>query len=524
MKNGKSRATRAREKKKRGKEHGPDLPGGKSTVISPDTLPCEPEQSGPKCSFRHWKTALGVILVFGLFLRGVFVFQALSIPFFHDLVLDSQQYESVARALAGHDGDLADLAFMNPLYPYFLAVIDVVLGPGRTRVLVLQTVLDALTALWIYLVATVFFDRRVALTAALGYSMYGLAVIYSGVLLAESLVVFLLMGAVAALVRGLSAGNAVFLVLAGALYGAATLGRPNLIIALVMAASGGLVYCLRDRSTLPALAPTVAWVILGLSIPLLSSSVGNYRTTGSLSPFSANGGINFFLGNNPEADGMFRTPDNIAGGPVDIVESAVRIVSVESGHSLSPSQSSVYWFRRGLDWVVSNPGDAAALYLRKLMYLISARETPLNLEFSRTRTQIPILHFAFLGFGLVAPFALVGAVLIILEMRRAIPLAAFVTAYGLSLLPFFGSARFRIPMVPFLLILGAVGVVRLIDLVRERNYSAAGAVAVGVLLSAVLVNAGTPEGENPAHESIFLYNLGNRYREMGMPEEAENSY
>jgi Tfp pilus assembly protein PilF len=83
------------------------------------------------------------------------------------------------------------------------------------------------------------------------------------------------------------------------------------------------------------------------------------------------------------------------------------------------------------------------------------------------------LNKLIIGFSMIAPLALVGMIAGI-RRRSSSPefrlYVGFVIVYMVSLIPFFITARYRLPVVPFLIIFAALGVRELVEQVRSRRF------------------------------------------------------
>ena len=122
---------------------------------------------------------------------------------------------------------------------------------------------------------------------------------------------------------------------------------------------------------------------------------------------ASQGGINFFIGNHPAADGTTAYVPGIGSGLTSTHEAPARAASQEAGRPLRPSEVSAHWFRKGLAFWRERPGDALALYARKVGLVWNRRELPNTLDqefFGPLHSwlfRLPILP----GFALVAPIA-----------------------------------------------------------------------------------------------------------------------
>src|SRR6185437_11775358 len=123
-------------------------------------------------------------------------------------------------------------------------------------------------------------------------------------------------------------------------------------------------------------------------------------------------------------------------------------------------------------------GSALRTDLRKLAWTFNAQELPNAADISWQRSQSWLLRLPLFGFGVLLPLALVGAFALRRDRRALILLAPIIVTLAICI-AFFTNARFRLEMVPALLILAGVGVARALEN-RERIATIV-ALAVGVL-------------------------------------------
>ncbi|HYQ95838.1 MAG TPA: tetratricopeptide repeat protein, partial [Candidatus Eisenbacteria bacterium] len=168
----------------------------------------------------------------------------------------------------------------------------------------------------------------------------------------------------------------------------------------------------------------------------------------------------------------------------------------------------------------SDPLGFARLQLKKLYLLLAGNEIPRNQEIYPAREYSPMLRLLLwkvpglaFPFGLLMPLGLVGMAVC---WRRAPLLAAILVAYGAAVLAFFITARYRMPLVPFLLVFAAAGVRWFI---REARAPARAAAVAGVVSLFLLGNLG--QGSMPKTMNADAeYSLGVRFAVKGRGEEA----
>jgi hypothetical protein len=195
----------------------------------------EPASRGP----RRLQIAVIFIGLFAISLgtQLVYLGQIEDNVFYREPELDSKNYHLKAlEILEGREEDEGVLTY-NPLYPLVLSILYRFMDePDLHVVRLFQAVIGALNVMLILAVGTRTFSFRVGALAAVAALFYSPLLFFNGELIQTSWVVFFLLLSFAVvplkpggtpLVRGLR------YLLSGLLFGAALLGRPNMIPFLV---------------------------------------------------------------------------------------------------------------------------------------------------------------------------------------------------------------------------------------------------------------------------------------------------
>ena len=352
--------------------------------------------------------------------------------------------------------------FVSPLYIYFMAAIIRLTG-SFTAVRIVQAVFGAGAVLLVYASARLWFSDRAGWCAAALCAAAGIFTFYEALLIQAALDPFLIAAALAALALALKREGARWYGTAGLAFGVATLNRPNVLAAGVVVAAA-LLAARRRR----------AWVFaLGMAIALAPVTIRNGIIAGDWSPLPSQGGLNFYIGNNPAATGVYGPVagirPSIEGQQID----ARAVASRNLGHPVGDRAASSYFFTRGLSWIGHSPGRATALYLRKLWYMVNGAHIFLNYSypFFAYDTHTLLMPLA-VGGWLLIPLGLVGlASRASGETKWQFAIwASFVPVYLIATAAFFVADRYRLP----LLVPLAVGAGGLLDRCIGRDDSPVG--------------------------------------------------
>ena len=150
--------------------------------------------------FKHRNIFIpAAVFIVALTVRLVYCSQIISTPLMHGMAADSGKYEQIALEMLQGVFTNNDILLFNPLYPSFLAAIYRVADHHNEAVIFIQALLDAISSIFIYYCTRIFFNRQAALIASAGYAFYGLAIFYTGLLLAPTLIIFFLLSSTALL-------------------------------------------------------------------------------------------------------------------------------------------------------------------------------------------------------------------------------------------------------------------------------------------------------------------------------------
>jgi tetratricopeptide (TPR) repeat protein len=357
--------------------------------------------------------------------------------------LDSQYYLQLAQRVAAGDLLLAPgLYFVSPLYIYFLAALLIAGGGSLVFVKVVQIALGTAACALVWVAAREWFSTRAAWLALILYALAGFFTFYEILILQAALDPFLSALDLALLAVALRRGGWQWTVLAGFALGVHILNRPNM---LLVAAGLACVMLIRAGTR-----RTVPLFVAGLAIALVPVSLRNAVAAGTFSPTPSHGGLNFYIGNNPEADGTYHRVPGITPNIAGQAEDARRVAERAEGRRLTDGEVSSFFTRRAIAWWRHEPAAASRLFVRKLAYTLNRSWLTLNYSYPFYRDESPALGWLWVGPLLLLPLGLVGLFSHAIAGRAAPDRfwawAAFVPLTILSIAIFFVASRYRIPL------------------------------------------------------------------------------
>ncbi len=472
------------------------------------------------------RTLLLAIVAVALAVRVAALHFASQLPLFTHLRLDNLYYHEAARRIAAGDLLLGrEVVHMSPGYTAFLAAIYAVAGEGPWPWRLVQTALGlASVALIARATTTLLRSPRWGLFAAALAALYGPFVFYEQQMLAESLSTFLhaaLLSVTLSKMRALDDERPSLrgFIAVGALLGMNALVRPN---ALVLAAPIVLAIAWTRPLSKPRLRAAGVTLVAAACV-IAPVTLRNALVAGEAVLLTDSGGLNFYLGNGPGAEGTFRIPDDVPGSHSAQTQfQAFHAVAERvEGRAMSAREVDRFWYARTLSHALGHPWWWARLLVEKAWLFWNAREIPNNEDYTFQRALNPALGAPLVQFWQLAPLALLGTLSWLLRRRREGALVAGVNVAEMaSLVAFFVVARYRLPAVPGLLI-AATGLASQIASrwrVRDRRALAITSLALLAALPVVL----WPKVPMPLDDEWFKH--GFAYHRQGRLTGAEDAY
>ncbi|MGB8294135.1 MAG: tetratricopeptide repeat protein [Polyangia bacterium] len=444
------------------------------------------------------RRTLGLLFGLVLVLRLAHVLAMGASPYFDNPVIDAGTYEELATSIAAGRGHPEAVFWHPPGYPYFLGGIWWLVGKSFLWPRLVQALLGALTVVLTAWIGARVFGPRVGLGTGLVAAGYGMLIYFDGELLPPTLAIFLLLLAVAIAIACRDRPRRWHWLAAGAVGGlAATAVATLLVVPLVIAG-----FARRQAG----------WVLLGTALVLAPVTLRNGVRGHEFVLISANGGVNFWIGNNPQYQKMVDLRPDL--GWKRLVQEPGRA----GVHGLA--NSSRYFARKAWTWAAHNPSAFARLQLHKLRLFVGGDEIYRNQAIYPARMDSPVLRLLLwkipglaFPFGLLLPLSALG---LWVGARRAPLLAALVAALSLSAVGFFITARYRVVVVPFLLIFAGQAVAWLAGQSSWRPRLIAAAAVAGLSLVANLGQGRMESRMNADAE----YSLGVRLGEKGQIKRA----
>jgi tetratricopeptide (TPR) repeat protein len=479
------------------------------------------DHSSPATRSQPKTTALwfGAIFLLALLLRLIYLFQINAIPLFYHLAGDGRTYHEWAQHIAAGDWLGQGVFYQAPLYPYFLALLLSLVGDNLWLVRLWQIVLGSLCCALLCRVGEKLFSRPVGVAAGVLLAVYAPAIFFDA-LIEKSILDLCLLCLLLFLLINVDSSKALAKWLGtGAVLALLGLSREN---ALILIPVIGLWLWFNGADQPRAVrARRLGIFLAGLLIVLLPVGLRNLLVGGEFKLTTSQLGANFFIGNNPVADGRYGSITNLIGESQLEGPDAKRLAERALGRELGAGEVSDYWLRRAFAYIGAEPLQWLRLLLSKWCLVWQRREIEDSDDFYIYQDWSWLLAVLarFSHFGVLAPLAAVGVILTLRQWRRLWLLYGMVLALALSVALFYVFGRYRFPLVPLLALFASAGLVELARACQRRAWGKLLSATAALISLGILVN--WPE-HNTAGAAGYN-NLANAYAKQGKLAQAIKS-
>jgi Tfp pilus assembly protein PilF/4-amino-4-deoxy-L-arabinose transferase-like glycosyltransferase len=448
-----------------------------------------------------------IIFIFALSLGLRFCYLSImsQSPFFTHPSVDALYHDVWAQAIASGEilGD--KIFFRAPLYPYWLGAIYTIFGHNYFIPCLVQHTVGAFVVLIVYFLSRRVFNKSTAVIASLFISCYGVIIYFENKLLFDSLLVFLSLSFVAILYWTKISPSKYRWFLTGLILGLVCITRPIFLPYIFIIIVYQLIVYLRFLGIRTTLMFIFAFCI-GVSILILPVTLRNYFVGNDFVLIASQGGINFYIGNNPSANGYSSFVPEVGGETWENREVEF-IAKKEIGLSAKPSDISNYWYSRGWKFIRSQPKEFLQLTFKKMYLFWNKLEIPNNQSFYSSWLYSSFLRWLPFGFWLIGPLGLLG-MFIAWQSNRGRFMVVVVLFYMFIVILFFVCDRFRLPVVPLLCIFSGYAIVCIYEKIKFNLYKSVFIYGIAFILLTALSNSNI-YNLNVDNEARDLFCLGN---------------
>ncbi|MCH8902421.1 MAG: glycosyltransferase family 39 protein [Bacteroidetes bacterium] len=406
-----------------------------------------------------------------------------------------------------------DPYFHPPGYSYFVAYVMYFLNDSNATIKIVQIIMDVINTLLLFILARLLFNIRVAFFSAFIYAAYIRIIQFSVEILPPIMMIFLgflsLICFIFYLRREKPTKKATYWLIASSVFlGLNIVTLPNYVFFLPIM---GLVILSLTELKLAYRFKHI--LILGLiaSTPVIITAMRNASVSDDTILISRNGGINLYIGNNLDVKKSI-------GARPGIEWQTMLMYPYENERVVSFNEQDKFWYREVGNYIQENPGHWIGLMLKKSVLFFNGFEFPRNFDlafFARYSfiTKLPVFKL-----HTILPLALAGLGLILIRFRKEqnlrekLLVIGILFSYALSIIIFFISARYRLPIIPILVMFSSFILVYLWDKFQEKKIKKL-IMMIGIVAAlAVLTNIkyfqdDFPYEIDPAHTYTLIGNV-----------------
>ena len=445
-------------------------------------------------------------------------------PLATNLTLDAAIYDQWARAIITGGESVASNIMQAPLYPWFMAALYKIFSPNTTVVRIFQALMGSASCAFTIVIAyRLFRSKAGAVTAGAIHALYLPLIFYEGLLVPATLIVFLNLLSITILLSRDGLPGTGRMILSGLFLGASIAAKPVSALLIPFLVLHLYFSCRANgkRSVSAAWKTSLRGALLllaGIIAAIAPVTIRNARMTGEFIPVSSGLGINFYHGANPEANGYYAVPSYkgiyIGATPEDQARTIAMIASDEAGRKLNASEVSRFWLERGIEFNLEHPDLFRRLVATKALFFWNKHERANVENFNFHRNLPGVLGLPLFTFGIIAPLGLMGIFLTRSRWKSLWILYGGVITYFAACVIFYVLARYRLPVITFLIPFAGAGLVALFSMVRKRNIVDLLLSITALALVFYLINLGIA-ADTITGESSFLTRVGGAYMERG---------
>ena len=477
----------------------------------------------------------GTFLILGLFLlafviRLIYLNQISSSPDFDTPQRDALWHHNWAKEIAG--GNFGNESFFRaPLYPYFLGTLYAIFPESLYFPRLIQIIMGSLSCVLIFLLAKKLFNRTIGIIASVIACFYAPLIHFDAEFELPVLEVFFDLLVLFLLLRAGTKLKKRWWFLAGILLGLSAIARPNILIFIPFVLLWICIKLWKENKN--KIIFSTLFFLFGTILIISSVTIRNWVVGKDFVLISSQGGINFFIGNNIESDGKTAAAAPgmfpYEGYKDNIWLTSIKVAEKNLGRKLKPSEISDFWFKQGFRFIKTYPLKYLQLLGKKFYFFWNSYEIESNKDlyfFSRWSSLLRLLlwdHLLRFPFGIICPLALLGMILNAKFWKKYFLIYAFILSYMFSVILFFVTSRFRLPVVLLLIIFASYSIYWLVEKIRNKQ-TRTFLVSLSVLIPLFLITNSNLFGVNKPDLSATYNTLGIVYTQKGWHNSAISIY
>lgn len=459
------------------------------------------------------------ILILGAILRVLCFFEFKNTLFYKYPILDALYYDELAMKIASGNLIQNEAFFMGPLYPYLLGSIYFIFGHSLIIPRIFQMLLGLMTSYLAFILGRKIYGFNIiGYIAAFLITTYKPLIFFEQTLLMEVLVSFMILLSIYTLLLAAEKKCKPYFILAGIVLGLTVLTRGNLLLTAFPIAVWIFV-CMKDKiSSRQAIISSIIF-ILSVFIGILPATLHNYIAEKDFVLITSNAGINLYIGNNEKSDGEFVVTDELDFFSDMSGREPVKIALKKN--EVKSSEVSKYWNEKAKIFIKENPKKFISLLINKIRLFWGRDEVPQLYNQRLMSKDVFILRAPLISFAIIGPLTILAIFLTLLKPSRySIVVLIFILTYMFSILPFFITDRYRICIIPAMILSASFALYTIVQFIKSSLYKKFFASIIFLVCLSFIFNnykEQIPEKEEAQYANI----LGNLYMKDGKYKDAE---
>lgn len=406
-----------------------------------------------------------ILIVFAISLRFLFIFKT-GIQWSNDALL----YNNVAVNFLNGRGLIQTIRsyefIVPPLYPLFLSFMYLVFGGAvnNFEVIIVHSILGALSCFFIYLIAKKTFDIRVGIISSLYFAIYPGSIWWNNFVLTETFFIFLLLLFLYYLIF-LFSKNKISnkeLMFSGFLWGICNLARANLLFFIPFLFFW--IFLVKRKDFLRCFL----FILLGMIITIAPWTFRNYIVYKKIIPIGSYSSQILWLGNNEFIDASKPYSSEFYKENPEIQKIK------EKAKGLSFSKREQFYLDKVKDFAINNPANFIENFFKKFStFWRSTSEIKLsffgNIPLLRNLDWLINNLYRFLIY--LFPVGIVMAFFNKSLKNKYHLLLLFIIIYYsflTSIMTVVGGARYRLPIMPFVIIYMFYSIIKISEFILNK--------------------------------------------------------
>jgi len=430
---------------------------------------------------------------------------------------DVLYYQAWAEQIANGDWKGSGVFYGMPLYAYFLAMIKRLCLGVPVFIRIAHLILGSLNCVLIFTIAQKLFSRNTAILAGLLGASNFLLIYYDWLMTPVTLLISLTLIIILAFLQTTPSTKKREWLLLGFLTGAACLGDGKFLIFFIVL---GAYLAWESRETFTFdLRRVILPLTIGFLVVLAAVGIRNRIIGGDWIMISAQSGLSFYVGNNPQSSGLYENPDFIRPTHEGQDQDQQIYAMAEEQRTLTPSEISGFWRNQAFQFILSEPLQYLNLLFTKFRLFFTQHELANDIDLILQRDYQR--DWDFNPLFMVFPLAGLGIFLSRKNSGTRILNIAILSQLIFTMV-FFLNTRHRAGILPLLIIYESAALIWIFEKFRRREYLMIG---VPVIVVSLYLFAFRPVAIDPAIFSFLKASKsGPALERQGELDKAEGQY